>query len=243
MLRSTKHPFVGKHTPTSLPLMTQSPFSQLDSFRRLSMILNFAKQMSPNPSSSKVVPVTRADTKVATTVPDDKPVRILPHRKPSRLCRVLKRLCCFRARRSYCSAPQAPVDHKFTLLPPAATPERKTLVLDLDETIVFADLNVQSTSKFTLPAVFQGTKVKVFVSVRPGWPQFLKKSSKCFDLVFFTAAERCYADAILDHIDPKRVAHRLYRSHCGYHMGTRVKDLSLLGRDLRSVIIIDVRRM
>jgi len=36
--------------------------------------------------------------------------------------------------------------------------------------------------------------------------------SKYFDVVVFTAGNQCYADPILDHIDPDRcIKYRLYR--------------------------------
>ena len=76
--------------------------------------------------------------------------------------------------------------------------------------------------------------------VRPGAEQFLKNVSKFFEIVVFTAALQDYADWVLDQIDPdKYIKHRLYRQHarqCGINY---VKDLALIGRDLKRVIIVD----
>lgn len=44
----------------------------------------------------------------------------------------------------------------------------------------------------------------------------------------------------MDVIDPYGcISHRLYRNHCTSHKNTLVKDLSLIGRNLNSVVIVD----
>lgn len=49
-----------------------------------------------------------------------------------------------------------------------------------------------------------------------------------------------YADPVLDMLDKyKVIRHRLFREACYHHKGNYVKDLSWLGRDLKSIIIID----
>lgn len=63
-----------------------------------------------------------------------------------------------------------------------------------------------------------------------------------FEIVIFTAASKDYADWILDVLDggeKKYISHRLYRHHTQYDDGVYVKDLNILGRDLKKVIIID----
>ncbi|CDJ42820.1 NLI interacting factor-like phosphatase domain-containing protein, putative [Eimeria tenella] len=49
-----------------------------------------------------------------------------------------------------------------------------------------------------------------------------------------------YADLVVDKIDPHKLcSYRLFREYCTYQSGAFIKDLSLLGRELRNVIIID----
>ena len=99
-----------------------------------------------------------------------------------------------------------------------------TLVLDLDETLVHLD---------------EGPKGHEFL-VRPHVSEFIALMSRDFELVVFTAAERSYADWILDRIDLQRqISHRLYHEHTKPQEGVYLKDLCRLGRDLAKVIIVD----
>jgi CTD small phosphatase-like protein 2 len=66
--------------------------------------------------------------------------------------------------------------------------------------------------------------------------------SQLYELVIFTASQRQYADKIIDQIDPKqRISYILYRDHCiivnkVYYL----KNLKILGRDLKNTVLIDV---
>lgn len=66
--------------------------------------------------------------------------------------------------------------------------------------------------------------------------------SQLFELVVFTAGLRDYTDVVLKQIDPKkRIKHVLYRDHCTVLNKTYyLKNLSLLGRNLKKTILIDV---
>ncbi len=49
-----------------------------------------------------------------------------------------------------------------------------------------------------------------------------------------------YADWILNQIDETGfIAHRLYRQHCSPKEDYAIKDLRLIGRDLKRTIIVD----
>jgi TFIIF-interacting CTD phosphatase-like protein len=58
----------------------------------------------------------------------------------------------------------------------------------------------------------------------------------------FTAGLKDYTDEVLKQIDPKkRIKHVLYREHCTTLNKTYfLKNLGLLGRDLKQTILIDV---
>lgn len=71
---------------------------------------------------------------------------------------------------------------------------------------------------------------------------FLERVTKIFEVVVFTSSFRYYADPILNHIDRDRklIHHRLYRQHCiAYDNNIYLKDLRILGRDLKHVVIVD----
>lgn len=77
---------------------------------------------------------------------------------------------------------------------------------------------------------------------RFGLDIFLFEMSQLFELVVFTAGLRDYTDEVLKNIDPKkRIKHVLYREHCTILNKTYfLKNLSLLGRNLKQTILIDV---
>ncbi|RNF11373.1 Dullard-like phosphatase domain-containing protein [Trypanosoma rangeli] len=81
-----------------------------------------------------------------------------------------------------------------------------------------------------------------YVCIRPHALEFVQFCLAKFEVVFFTSGTEEYARPIFDYLEPKRVAHRLYRHHCTeYREGMYRKDLSLLGRPLDSVILFDDR--
>lgn len=82
--------------------------------------------------------------------------------------------------------------------------------------------------------------LSICVARRPGVEDFLRRASELYEVVLFTASTSRYADAIVDRIDPERlIAHRLYREQCTLVGKGFVKDLALLGRELKDVVIVD----
>jgi len=130
----------------------------------------------------------------------------------------------------------------FLLPPRNPSDTRKTLVLDLDETLVHCFLEYEENTAYdwTFQVAGEGGLFDVFCRVRPHLEGFLKECSKMFELVLFTASQDNYANMVLDHVDPVGyIKHRLFRRHCTKVRGYFVKDLSKLGRDLSQTIIID----
>ena len=130
-----------------------------------------------------------------------------------------------------------------TVLPTKKKGEPKnTLVLDLDETLVHSNLGDEDgTPDFTFPVRFNNETHVVNVRIRPYLEEFMKRVSKKFEVVIFTASQKVYADKLLDHLDPEHVyfSHRLFRDSCVLVEGNYLKDLSVLGRDLSRTFIID----
>ena len=132
------------------------------------------------------------------------------------------------------------------LLPPK-TPvhvNKNTLVLDLDETLVHSDLEQtadRSGADFSFPVHFNNQKHVVNVKKRPFLAEFMEFAARHFEVVVFTASQRVYAERLLDTLDPDAVLvkHRLYREACVLVDGNYMKDLSVIGRDLSRVVIVD----
>jgi len=117
---------------------------------------------------------------------------------------------------------------------------KKTLVLDLDETLVHSSFNPNPTSDIIIQVDINGMNHFVYILKRPGVNQFLEALADDYEIIIYTASLSKYASPLLDLIDKKKViSGRLYRQHCTFFNGTYVKDLSLLGRDLESVLIVD----
>ena len=58
----------------------------------------------------------------------------------------------------------------------------------------------------------QGRIINGYVNVRPHAKEIIKNLSKHFDVIIFTAGNQCYADPILDYLDPENcIQFRLYR--------------------------------
>ena len=113
----------------------------------------------------------------------------------------------------------------------------KTLVLDLDETLVHSSLTTVANPDHIVELK---DGVKFHIVTRPHLDEFLERMSKIYELVIYTAAEKEYAVAAIDKIDPKRyISYILHREHCILPRTGVGKDLSLIGRDLKNVVFID----
>lgn len=116
-----------------------------------------------------------------------------------------------------------------------------TLVLDLDETLVHSTLEYCDDADFTFQVRFNLKEHTVYVRCRPYLQVFMEKVAQMFEIIVFTASQSIYAEQLLNKLDPKQklIRHRVYRESCMFVDGNYMKDLTVLGRDLAKVAIID----
>ena len=131
------------------------------------------------------------------------------------------------------------------ILPPKREKDRdkKTLVIDLDETLVHSSFKPIEKSKqadMILQVEIENNLCPVYVLVRPGTEWFLHRMSLFYELVIFTASLSKYAKPLMENLDPQGLCGPLLtRDHCTFYNGVFVKDMSRLGRQLEDVILLD----
>ncbi|KAL9611622.1 MAG: hypothetical protein Q9167_003737 [Letrouitia subvulpina] len=131
---------------------------------------------------------------------------------------------------------------------------QKTLIIDLDETLIhsLAKGGRMSTGhmvevKLNTAIGFGGTTlgpqhpILYYVHKRPHCDEFLRKVCKWYNLVVFTASVQEYADPVINWLEQERkyFAARYYRQHCTFRNGAYIKDLSSVEPDLSRVMILD----
>lgn len=129
---------------------------------------------------------------------------------------------------------------------------QKTLVIDLDETLIHSLAKGGRMSSGHMVEVklnttsFGGTlgpqhPILYYVHKRPHCDEFLRKVCKWYNLVVFTASVQEYADPVVDWLELERkyFSGRYYRQHCTYRNGAYIKDLSSVEPDLSKVMILD----
>jgi len=135
----------------------------------------------------------------------------------------------------------------------------KTLVLDLDETLIHSTSRPMSYSNggilsglgigkknkgsgFMVEVVLGGHSTVYHVYKRPFVDYFLRKVSAWYTLVIFTASMREYADPVIDWLDAGRgiLERRFFRESCTQMAnGSYTKDLSIIEDDLSLVCLVD----
>lgn len=128
------------------------------------------------------------------------------------------------------------------LLKPKGYEKRKTVIFDLDETLVHC-LNAPEQGQIELEIELpSGVLTKVGLNIRPYARELLSIISKEFEVVLFTASHKCYADKVINLLDPMRtmIHHRLYRNNCIQIDGIFVKDLRIFtDRCIKDLVIVD----
>jgi len=139
--------------------------------------------------------------------------------------------------------------------------QQKTLVLDLDETLIHSLAKGGRMSsghmvevKLNVPVALSSPQpgqvasvlgpqhpILYYVHKRPHCDEFLRKVSKWYKLVVFTASVQEYADPVVDWLEQERkyFVGRYYRQHCTFRNGAYIKDLSSIEPDLSKVMILD----
>lgn len=121
------------------------------------------------------------------------------------------------------------------------------MIFDLDETLVHcvgSDVNVKSDVRVDIVLEKSKKTLQVGFNIRPFARECLAEVGKLYEVIVFTASHKCYADPILDYLDPEGtlIQHRLYRESCiEAKKKLFVKDLRILGtnRPLSKTILVD----
>ena len=133
------------------------------------------------------------------------------------------------------------INSKVNLLPNKVD-NKKTLVLDLDETLIHSAFEpFNPRDDITLTMKVKEEEIIIHVLKRPYLDEFLNIVTQKYEVIIFTASISDYANPLLDQLDPfKKISYRLFREHCTKaDNGLFIKDLNRLGRNLKDVIIID----
>ena len=129
---------------------------------------------------------------------------------------------------------------KLLLPPKPHNSTKKTLILDLDETLVHSSFTPFEKNDIVLNVDFEGVIYNIYVLVRPEAELFIKTVAKLYELVIFTASISKYASPLLDILDKeKNIKYRLYRDQCTFINGIYIKDLKKCNRSLKDLIIVD----
>jgi len=168
---------------------------------------------------------------------------------PSPSSRLFRCLCCCFWKKETSRADEYRKDLSLEPIPseghllvqqPPDLAGRKTLVLDLDETLVHSSFKPIPNPDFIIPVEIEDQVHKVYVLKRPSVDKFLHDLGPFFEIVIFTASLSKYADPVLDLLDiHKVIRYRLFREACSNYKGNYVKDLNKIGRELKNTVIID----
>ncbi|KAF2864034.1 hypothetical protein K470DRAFT_240029 [Piedraia hortae CBS 480.64] len=130
----------------------------------------------------------------------------------------------------------------------------KTLIIDLDETLIHSmakggrmstghmvEVRLGGPVSGSGLQIGPGVPILYYVHERPGCHEFLRKACKWYKLVIFTASVQEYADPVIDWLERERkyFSGRYYRQHCTLRNGAYIKDVAQVEPDLSKVMILD----
>ena len=131
---------------------------------------------------------------------------------------------------------------------------QKTLVIDLDETLIHSlakggrmssghmvEVKLNTTVGYGGATLGPQHPILYYVHKRPHCDDFLRRVCKWYNLVIFTASVQEYADPVIDWLEQERkyFSGRFYRQHCTFRNGAYIKDLSSVEPNLSKVMILD----
>ena len=141
--------------------------------------------------------------------------------------------------------------HKRKVIQPDIDPKMypkvdvvKTLIFDLDETLIHCTDSQKKVGEVYLPIRFPtGEQINAGINIRPYAKYALEELAKYYQLVVFTASHSCYANKVVDYLDPtkKLICKRLFRENCIFMpQGVFTKDLRIFeNRKLSDLVLID----
>lgn len=108
---------------------------------------------------------------------------------------------------------------------------RPVLVLDLDETCIYST-PAKPEKQQNFPIRIK--RRNVFIQVRPGMQECIRRLSEKYEIFFYTASTKIYANKVIDAIAPfVDNEHRFFVSR------DQLKDLTLINRPLGKVLLLD----
>jgi CTD small phosphatase-like protein 2 len=121
---------------------------------------------------------------------------------------------------------------------------KKTIIFDLDETLVHCCEDLATARPdVILPVTFPtGEIVQAGINIRPFALECLREVNKDFEVFVFTASHPCYANVVLDYLDPCKelIQQRFFRDSCINVNGVYIKDLRIFAnRNLKDMVIVD----
>ena len=123
-------------------------------------------------------------------------------------------------------------------LPPINKKYKYSLVLDLDETLIYLQNKININNDKYLNNPFSSS----VLILRPGLIDFLRKMKQIYELIIFSFGTLDYIMPIIKIIEKKEkfFEHILYRKHVSFlKNGEYYKDLNLLNRNIKTTIIVD----
>ncbi|KAJ2706941.1 Nuclear envelope morphology protein 1 [Coemansia spiralis] len=118
---------------------------------------------------------------------------------------------------------------------------KKTLVLDLDETLIHSSPQGSYRAHHRIEVVIDKVACLYYVYKRPHVDYFLRKVSEWYTVVVFTASLAEYADPVIDLLDAqhKYISARFFRESCVPHDSSYAKNLAAVNPDLSQVVLVD----